>query len=115
MYMRTSVVIQASIVYLVIMDRSVVLGCMLAIYVTTVSKYIHVHVQKKTLMYIRNTVEPLIKNTLNKGHLSIKDTCFNPMLILLCIIPLNKGHLSIKANCVSFIQRFHCIVFLPDI
>ena len=32
------------------------------------------------------TVEPLIKDTLNKGHLSIKDTCFDPMLILSCII-----------------------------
>ena len=27
------------------------------------------------------TVEPLIKDTLNKGHFSIKDTCFCPMLI----------------------------------
>ena len=32
------------------------------------------------------TVEPLIKDTPNKGHLSIRDTCFNLMLILSCII-----------------------------
>ena len=42
------------------------------------------------------TVEPPIKDTPNKGHLSIRDTCFNPVLILSCIIePLNKGHLCI--------------------
>ena len=29
------------------------------------------------------TVEPLIKDTPNKGHLSIKDTCFDLMIILL--------------------------------
>ena len=32
------------------------------------------------------TVEPLIMDTPNKGHLSIKDTCFDPMLILSCTI-----------------------------
>ena len=31
-------------------------------------------------------VEPLIKDILNKGHLPIKDTCFDLMLVLLCII-----------------------------
>ena len=46
---------------------------------------------------VSHTVEPLIKDTPNKGHLSIKDTCFDQMLILSCIIQLpNKGHLSIK-------------------
>ena len=53
------------------------------------------------------TVEPLIKDTPNKGHHSIRDTCFDPMLILSCT--LNKGHLCIKDSpSVSFIQRFHC-------
>ena len=71
-------------------------------YIATV--YIHAH-----------RVELLIKDTPNKGHLSIKDTCFDPMLILSCIIqPLNKGHLCIKDNfhgpSVSFIQRFHCSI-----
>ena len=32
------------------------------------------------------TVEPLIKDTPNKGHLAIKDTCFDPLLILSCMI-----------------------------
>ena len=32
------------------------------------------------------TVEPLIKDTRNKRHLSIKDTCFDPMLIVSRII-----------------------------
>ena len=59
-------------------------------------------------------MEPPIKDTPNKGHLSIRDTCFNPVLILPCIIePPNKGHLCIKDTfhgpSVSFIQRFHCI------
>ena len=45
----------------------------------------------------------------------IRDTCFNPVLILSCIVePLNNGHLCIKDNfhgpSVSFIQRFHCIL-----
>ena len=31
-------------------------------------------------------VEHLIMDTLNKGRLSIKDTSFNPVLILKCII-----------------------------
>ena len=60
------------------------------------------------------TVEPLIKDPLNKGHLSIKDTCLSPIPILWCIIlPLNKGHLFIEDTLndpnVSFIRRFHCI------
>ena len=60
------------------------------------------------------TVEPPIKDPLNKGHLSIKDTCLSPILILWCIIlPLNKGHLFIEDTLndpnVSFIRRFHCI------
>ena len=56
-------------------------------------------------MKMMYTVEPLIKDTPNKGHLSIKDTCFCPMLI-----PLNKGHLCIKNNfngprvCVHYIE-----------
>ena len=34
----------------------------------------------------RYTVEPLAKDTPNKGHLFIEDTCFDLMLILSCII-----------------------------
>ena len=50
------------------------------------------------LLYIP-TVEPPIKDTPNKGHLSIRDTRFNPVLILSCNIePLNKGHLCIKRS-----------------
>ena len=68
--------------------------------------HVHVHVY---------TVEPLIciRDTLNKGHLSIKDICFDLMLICIYYIiqPLNKGHLRIKDNfhgpTMSFIQRFH--------
>ena len=68
-----------------------------------------------TLYECASTVEPPIKDLLNKGHLSIKDTCLSPILILWCIIlPLNKGHLFIEDTLndpnVSFIRRFHCIM-----
>ena len=42
-------------------------------------------VEVQTLTY---TMETLIRDTLNKGHRSIKDACFNTLLILLCIINL---------------------------
>ena len=47
----------------------------------SVSVYIYIYIY----IYIY-TVEPLIKDTPNKGHLFIKDTCFDPMLIPSCII-----------------------------
>ena len=52
------------------------------------------------------TVEPLIKDTLNKGHLCIKDTsqCTK-------FLPLKEDNLSIMIHPnVSVIQRFHCIL-----
>ena len=60
-----------------------------------------------------NTVEPLIKDTLNKGHLCIKDTfrCTN-LYSGNTLLPLKEDNLSIMDNTsrpnVSAIRRFHC-------
>ena len=59
-------------------------------------------------------VEPLIKDTLNKAHHSIKDKSTHPNSYYTSTFELRKkGNLSIKdkAPCpnMSFIQRFHCI------
>ena len=63
----------------------------------------HLQIIRYIQQTLYNTVELLIKDTPNKGHLSIKDTCFDPMYNL----TLNKGHLCIKDNfygpSVSFI------------
>ena len=61
-------------------------------------------------------VEPLIKDTLNKGHLCIKDTfrCTN-LYSGNTFLPLKEDNLSImdKMICpnVSILQRFHCTQF----
>ena len=56
-----------------------------------------------------STVEPLIKDILNKGHLCVKDTFH----LYYTFLPLKENNLSImdikiRPN-VSVIQRFHCI------
>ena len=60
------------------------------------------------------TVEPLIKDTLNKGHLCIKDTFQCTSLYSgNTFLPLKEDNLSIMDKMihpnVSVIQRFHCI------
>ena len=63
---------------------------------------------------INTTVEPLIKDTPNKEHFSIKDKSVRPNSYYTSTFqPPNKGNLSIKDKTpcpnVSFIRRFHCI------
>ena len=64
------------------------------------------------------TVEPPIKDTPNKEHLSIKDKSTRPnSYYTSTFLPPNKGNLSIKGKTpcpnVSFIKRFHYIYHVP--
>ena len=78
---------------------------------------IYISVKDHMYMYIAFTVEPLIKDTLNKGHLCIKDTfqCTN-LYSGNTFLPLKEDNLSIMDKMirpnVSVIQRFHCILHL---
>ena len=58
---------------------------------TTCSALTHVEllvISKSVSVWLIDRVEPLIMDTPNKGHLSIKDTCFDPVLILSALFNL---------------------------
>ena len=49
-----------------------------------------------TYMYMHNTVEPLMKDTLNKGHICIKDTFkYTNLYSGNTLLPLKEDNLSI--------------------
>ena len=54
-------------------------------------------------VYTNSSVEPLVMSALNKGHLSLKDACFNSELLLFYCLPLNIGHLCVKDTCFNLV------------
>ena len=68
-----------------------------------------------TCVSLTCTVEPLIKDTLNKGHLCIKTLSNAPTYIVAIHFTSERGQplYNGQNDPVSVIQRFHCIYIVP--